>query len=715
MESVLSSLKTTAEPKKDRQKLPNLREDLQLLKAANLDDGSPSWTICDTVRQKYFRIGWLEFEILSRWQEGDPDSIVNKIKNETTLKVGPEQIEALCRFLLQNNLLENNDHSHLVKQHEGQSRQKIVSRILRNYLFFKIPLWRPDDFLTATMPFFRFFFSPLFWWSILLLALSGFYLTSKQWDSFQETFLFFFSLKGVIFYAAALTVTKAFHEMGHAYAAKRFGLRIPSMGVAFLLFWPMLYTDTSDAWRLPCRKNRLLISSSGILMELVIAIGSLFIWNFLPEGPLKSAFFLLASTTWLVTLTVNINPFMRFDGYYIFSDLLDIANMQERSFLLAKWRLRKTMFGLKDECPENLPPWKKNTLIIYAYGTWLYRFFLFLGIALLIYHYTFKLLGIFLMALEITMFITMPIVREVKAWWGIRKKITLNPHLFSSCFFLLILLFISIFPWPTTISIPALYQASFQTYVYPPKSGQLKAMYVAHNDYKKEGEPLFQLYSPLLPFQVKQGKIEVDILQQQLDRIDFSEDDSETVNVLQKRLIEKLTALNGYVEQLKKLTVLAPISGRIIMLNSVKDTSWVNENDRLFMMVDDSTSHVEGFVHEKDLQDIGKGTFGRFYPASEKFSPFDIRIKDVDMLDTKVLPEEYYASTYGGDIPVQVGQDGSLIPREGYYRLSLLPVDQGPDVNRVLPGTVRMNGPAKNIFQKIWPQIITLLIRESSF
>ena len=121
------------------------------------------------------------------------------------------------------------------------------------------------------------------------------------------------------------------------------------------------------------------------MTELAIAAFASLLWSFLPEGALRSAAFLLATTTWLLTLGVNLNPFMRFDGYFLLSDLLEVGNLQQRSFALARWWLREQLFGFAEQPPELLPRSLRRGLVIYAFCTWLYRFFLFLGIALLVY------------------------------------------------------------------------------------------------------------------------------------------------------------------------------------------------------------------------------------------------------------------------------------------------------------------------------------------
>ena len=107
---------------------------------------------------------------------------------------------------------------------------------------------------------------------------------------------------------------------------------------------------------------------------------------------------------------------MRFDGYYVFADYLKMGNLQPRAFALAKWQLRNLLFGYKHSAPELMESSKQNFIILYAWFTWIYRFFLFIGIAFLIYHFAFKLLGIILFVVEIFWFIALPVLKEMNIW-----------------------------------------------------------------------------------------------------------------------------------------------------------------------------------------------------------------------------------------------------------------------------------------------------------
>ncbi len=118
----------------------------------------------------------------------------------------------------------------------------------------------------------------------------------------------------------------------------------------------------------------------------------MFAWAFMPEGTLRSLAFVLATSSWILSLSINLNIFMRFDGYYILSGWWGIENLQRKSFSLGKWKLTEILFGLNRTAPENVSSLTRRKLVLYAWGVWIYRFFLFLAIALLVYHF-FQVVG----------------------------------------------------------------------------------------------------------------------------------------------------------------------------------------------------------------------------------------------------------------------------------------------------------------------------------
>ena len=133
--------------------------------------------------------------------------------------------------------------------------------------------------------------------------------------------------------------------------------------------------------------------------------------------------FFLATTSWVMTVLINASPFMRFDGYFIASDVLDLPNLHERSGALAKTWMRRTLLGFEDKWPEAFGDHKRRVLIGFALFTWLYRLVVIAGIAITVYFYFFKLLGIALMLVEVVWFIGKPVMRELEVWNKRRAEI----------------------------------------------------------------------------------------------------------------------------------------------------------------------------------------------------------------------------------------------------------------------------------------------------
>ena len=334
-----------------------LREEIAICPGPTALDGSPTWTLHDPSCNRFYRLGWPEFEMLSRWQAGSIDAVTAQVNAETTLAVDAEEVGDLARFLAGCNLVRQagpQATAAMVRRAE-QMRESLGHWLLHNYLFVRIPLLRPDGFLNATYPYVRFVHSRAFALAIVMIGLFGLYLVARQWDVFIGTFVDLFSVTGAVYFAITLGALKIVHELGHAYTAKRYGCRVPTMGVALLVMMPVLYSDVNESWMLTSRRRRLAIGLAGVMAELYCAAIALCVWGFLTPGPARSAAFLVATSTWVTTVLINLSPFMRYDGYYVLSDWLETPNLHTRAFALARWWLRETLLGLRDPPPEALP------------------------------------------------------------------------------------------------------------------------------------------------------------------------------------------------------------------------------------------------------------------------------------------------------------------------------------------------------------------------
>src|SRR3569623_977958 len=214
--------------------LPALREELTLYAGPAAGNGAPTLSLLDPTRNQFFRIDWLTFEILSRWDMDDPQAIAASIRRDTTLDIEKSDLEQVLKFLSDNELLRRSTSQGAQWLHTlaSKRRQACAQRLLHHYLFFRIPLLRPDGWRTRTQRYTDPLYSKGFLWITLVALLLGLVEVSRQWDQFTATLIDTFSWQGLLSYALALICIKFLHELGPAYTAKRYGCRVPTMGVA---------------------------------------------------------------------------------------------------------------------------------------------------------------------------------------------------------------------------------------------------------------------------------------------------------------------------------------------------------------------------------------------------------------------------------------------------------------------------------------------------
>lgn len=716
--SISASDAVTLNGKRISPSLPPLREELDLFPGTPTIDGAPTWIIQDPVANRYYRIGWKEYEILSRWHMGNLHQIVEHVHQHTLLTLSAVDIDTLLKFLASHHLLQSRGMQALIrlKEQADKHHRRDAMWLIKNYLFLRIPMVRPDRFLEHTLPWVRWMGSLPFLLMTAFTALIGIFLAQRNWDGFLSQFPYFFSLPGFLLMVFTLSLAKVFHELGHAYACKAFGCRVPSMGVALLVLWPVLYTDASDAWRLTSRKQRLLIDTAGIAVELGLAVYATLLWSFLPDGALRSAVFLLATATWIVTLFINLNPFMRFDGYYVLSDLLGIPNLQDRAFALARWQLREWLFGFGLTPPEAFSPGTKRILLCYAFGTWIYRFFLFLGIALLVYYLFFKVLGIFLMMVELVWFIGRPIYNEFRSWSAHKQYFHWNHQSIRTLVLFIALLLLLIIPWQRDVSAPALWRPESQVRVYAPAPARVQTLLVNPGDQVQQGDTLMILASPDLQYELEKSQKVLDMLNWQTEFQSISAQLAERAPVIFQELQAETAKHHALSDEIDQLNIISPINGVVRDISTqLQLNGWVRENEWLGVIVSPDKTLFEGWINESDLHRVEIGASAIFYPEDITQRPIEVTLSTIDEASTRQLSAIELASIYGGPIAVRQDTDGKLTPERPIYRVLANPQQDRQAPDQVLRGTIHIEGESQSILLQLWRNIVSVLIRESGF
>jgi putative peptide zinc metalloprotease protein len=696
--------------------LPALRPDLHLSPAAPGLDGAPQWTLADPLRGRYFKLGAAAVRLLRHWALSDPQRVLEAANAEPGLPLGGAELEEMLRFLRGHDLIAASDGdqraSYAMKAAAGQ--QSLGKRVLHQYLFFRIPLWRPDAFLNRAWPVLERNGPWMLRWGLPLIFALGLFLVARDWQRFIATFPHLFSLGGAMAFGVALTFAKLCHEFGHAFMAKRAGCRVQSMGLAFMVLLPMFYTDVSDAWRVNDRRSRLLIGAGGVLAELVLAVLALLAWSLLPDGPLRTSAFMLASATWITTLLINLNPFMRFDGYFLLTDLWGVDNLQTRAFALCRWRLREALFGYGEPAPEPWAPAMARRLLMWGYGSWLWRAVLFFGIALAVYHLFFKVLGIFLMLVELVWFIGLPIWKELLEWWQRRDQANPRKVLLTGGG-LLVLLALLVLPWRSSVEVPALLEASRATALHAPVAARLKALQVKDGQAVEQGALLLELESPDLDSRQSIVRREIEILQLQLRRQAGRSETAADAGILEQQLAEAVAEYRGLAAQRERLQLRAPQAGVVRdLLPDLTAGRWLSPQETLARVVEPG-QRLRGYLAEEHLWRVQPGAEGRFIADDPARPAIAVRLDEVDATGVAFLELEALSSDHHGPIAVRRDALHRAEPVQAQYGVRLSLLDDAIHPAQPLRGVVVLDGEGQSLLGFAWRRLAALGVRESGF
>lgn len=696
--------------------LPGLREDLQLSASSPALDGSPRWTLADPVRGRYFKLGSQAIRLLRHWALGDAAKVLQAANREPGLQLGAPEVEQMLVFLRSHDLISSVDPQQRSSYgfKAAAMRQGLWKTLLHQYLFFRIPLWRPDAFLNRAWPWLQRFGPNLLRYGLPITLLLGVFLVARDWQRFVGTFPHLFSLGGAMAFGVALIFAKLCHEFGHAFMAKRAGCRVQSMGVAFMVLFPLFYTDVSDAWRVNDRRARLLIGAGGVLAELVLACIALLAWSLLPDGPARTAAFMLASATWITTVLVNLNPFMRFDGYFLISDLLEVDNLQGRAFALCRWHLREKLFGYGLPAPEPWPPKMRRRLLAWGYMAWLWRAALFFGIALAVYHLFFKLLGIFLMLVELGFFIFMPILKEMRHWWANREQAH-TPRVLAGALCLVALLLVLLVPWRSSVEVPAMLEAGRVTELHVPVAARVAQVKVRDGQQVEQNTVLIELESPDIDSRQTIARREIEILQLQLRRQAGRSETAADVGILEQRLAEAVAEYRGLAAQRERLLIRAPQAGQVRdLIPNLVAGRWVAPGIPLARIVEPGT-RLRGYLAEDALWRVTPGAQGHFIADDPMRAALTVELLDVDANGVSWLDQEALASDHHGPIAVRRGERNRAEPVQGQYgvRLKVNETVQAPV--QPLRGVAVLEGQSESLLLAAWRRLAALGVRESGF
>lgn len=697
-----------------------LRDDLDVIRGEPGDDGAPTMILHDAFSGGFDLVEWPETEIVARLRR--PTSLERLeagLAGETTVRASRGDLARYVADLDRRGLLASSrfrDPKELLALREREAGG-LWARLLSGLLFFRVPLLKPNAFLRATARLPRILSSAPFrlvFWAALLAAA---FMFPPRFGEYLASATPFVTWSGAAWLGLALVVLKAVHEFSHAYAASSRGAKVRSMGVAFMVFAPIPYTDVTDSWRLP-RRDRLAVSFAGVRAELTVGVFSLLLWCLLPPGIGRDVALFLSSASIAATLLANLNPGMRFDGYYLLSDLLAVDNLQRRS-AAAAWRfIAGGLLGLDvgGDGERALPRWKRLVLAAYAIYAYLYRLGVYFGIALLVYNFFPKAVGVALFAAEIWVFIVRPVfhrMREVgrMAWKGgvgIRFAAFIALAGLGAYWFAA--------PLPRRLAIPATVANPEARTVYALNSGTVKHNRLERGRSFESGEILVELDAPELDLAIRGAELELAAANLALENI-LAGGDRQRLRDRAREARRLESALAALLAQRARNVLAAGEAGRAIDADrSLTPGTHVMKGTAFGRILESGArTLIVGYLPEGSVNDVAVGGEAWFAPASDPGERLPVAIARIGEVNARRIDEEELTAPRGGGIVMVAGGDGRPEPAETVYKIEAAITGEGRPLRLGQVGRLYARTPPRSYADDTVRWLRGALLRESGF
>ncbi|GAB5440633.1 MAG: hemolysin D [Fuerstiella sp.] len=348
--------------------------------------------IKDPVALKYHRLQVEQFKILELL---DGTRSLEQLRDDLktyfpTLQVTLSDIQQLITDLYKKCLVISHrpgQGASVIRERRKERNQKIKQTMM-SLLYLRLPGWDPERTLQWMYPYLKWMFYKPVVWMAMLFTVSAWLMLGAQFDEFQSRlpeFQSFFGWPNLIYLWATLGIAKIIHEFGHGLSCHHYGGECHEMGVMLLVFSPCLYCDVTDSWMMKNKWHRIIIGAAGMYIEVILSALAIYIWWFTKPGLLH---YLALNTFFVTTITTvifNANPLMRFDGYYMMSDFLEIPNLRAKSDKMLREAFSWYCLGIESRPDPFMPETGRGWFITYAIAAWCYRWVILVSISMFLY------------------------------------------------------------------------------------------------------------------------------------------------------------------------------------------------------------------------------------------------------------------------------------------------------------------------------------------
>ncbi|MCL2005225.1 MAG: hypothetical protein FWG73_03575 [Planctomycetaceae bacterium] len=566
-------------------KLPiRCRQDLEIKRSAYL--GESCWILKDPIGARYFRLQDEEYAILKMFNGDNSLEDIKKAfeKEFPPQKIKLEELQQLIGQFHQSGLIvasAPNQGEELLKRSKKRKRKEITQKFT-NILAIKFKGIDPDAIFSRVYPFFRWCFHPVSLALAIAICVSAILLILVQFDTFRSKlpeFYTFFSPVNMIFMGIVLVITKIMHEFGHGLTAKHFKGECHELGVMILVLTPCLYVNTSDSWLLPNKWHRIAIGAAGMCVEFVLAGICTFIWWFTEPGLVHYLALNVMFICSVSTLLFNINPLLRFDGYFMLADYLEIPNLRPKAGKLCTAKFNQWFLGMEPPDDPFLPQKNQILFAIFSVLAVCYRWVIMASILFFLHtlfkHYELIILARILAAMSLFSLLVMPIYKAIKFFMvpGRLYKVKKWRAYSSFAIFIGLLSLLFFYPLPYTVVAPTIVELRTGTarHVFVPDIGggsRLREIYVEPGQFVEAGDLLVILENLPLEMELIEARGRYEEWKQELESLEIMQihrpDTGSRIRPTQESYRVARDLLQNRQRDFDLLTLRAPISGTVV-------------------------------------------------------------------------------------------------------------------------------------------------------
>lgn len=701
--------------------------------------GRASWAVKEPLGPAYFRFNKEDYAVLEML---DGRSSLEEIKNRFEqrfphLSITTDQLWQFISSLHRGNLLVSDAPEQgwqLKKRRDERKRKELLGKFT-NVLAIRFRGFDPERLLNWLYPKVRWAYSPAVIAIVCLTMLSALLLIAVQFEVFVSrlpSFHQFFGFKNAVWLILALVISKILHEFGHGLTCKHFGGECHEIGILVLVLTPCLYCNVSDSWMLPNKWHRAAIGAAGMYVEVALASICTFVWWFSEPGMLNHLCLYFMFISSVSTILFNANPLLRFDGYYILSDVMEIPNLRQKSTSVLQRTLGWWCLGLEPPHDRYLPQRQKTFFIVYSLAAAVYRWFIVFFILLFLQRvfapYRLEIIGQLIATAAIVGLVVVPLWKLAKFFWvpGRIEKVKKPRLVISLCLLTGIVLAFLLIPLPYSVICPLEIKLQRAESVYVKVPGSLKRVHVSPGDYVKKGEPLAELANVDLELEIDQltrqrnsQALQLKTLRRQrfkdpqaLAQIPQVEQAlASTKEQLEKRFDDRrslsLAAPRaGYVFPPPALPEKAPRDGRLPGWSGTpldkKNLGCHLESKVLFCQVGDP-SEMEAVlvIDQSDLEFIRKGE--RVEMKLDLFPDmlFHGTIATISQSELRFTPPQL-SSKAGGELDTKTDESGGERPQNPSYQARVALQDSVELLRLGLRGRAKIHVAKRTLGQRIW-------------